>query len=80
MKNELQFAKGLEQLINQYSMENGSDTPDFILAGFLVNCLRQFDSAVREREHWHGRAEFEQLVSNPDAPAEAGQRSNDAEV
>ncbi len=55
MKNEMQFAKGLENLINRYSMENGSDTPDFILAGFLVNCLRQFNQAVTEREQWYGR-------------------------
>lgn len=53
MENELQFARGLEETINRYSMENGSNTPDFILAGYLVGCLRAFDLATRERDRWH---------------------------
>jgi hypothetical protein len=31
------FVKELEQLINKYSMENLSDTPDFILAQHLLD-------------------------------------------
>ena len=41
--------------INRRSAENGSDTPDFILAGFLAACLRSFDRSVRARERWYGR-------------------------
>jgi hypothetical protein len=51
----MDFRSELEALINRYSKENGSDTPDFILAGFLINCLAAFDSAVCLREDWHGR-------------------------
>lgn len=51
-------AKGLrheiEHAINRVSAENGSNTPDFILAGFLVSCLAAFDRAVIERERWYG--------------------------
>lgn len=36
-------------------MENGSNTPDFILAQYLVNCLLSFNSAVQCREKWYGR-------------------------
>ena len=44
------FRKELEQLINKYSLENKSDTPDFILAAYLVRCLEAYDLAVKARE------------------------------
>jgi hypothetical protein len=44
------FEKELEQLINKYSMENGSDTPDYILAKYLSNCLEVFNDAVTSRD------------------------------
>ncbi len=52
---EDQFREELKQLINKYSKENGSNTPDLILASFLLNCLTAFDSAVQDREAWYGR-------------------------
>lgn len=50
-----EFRKELEVLINRHSAENGSMTPDFILAQYLVDCLGAFDKAVSNREAWHGR-------------------------
>ena len=47
------FENELKQLINRYSMESGSDTPDFILARYLQGCLDAFDLAVRQREEWY---------------------------
>lgn len=47
------FRKKLEDLINENSKENGSDTPDFILATYLENCLKSFDLAVKAREIWY---------------------------
>lgn len=49
------FRTELGALLNQYSQENGSNTPDFILASYLVDCLRAFDAAVDARERWYGR-------------------------
>jgi hypothetical protein len=49
------FRKELEELINRHSKENGSDTPDFILAEYLEMSLLAFDSAVNRREKWYGR-------------------------
>ncbi len=49
------FRSDLESLINRHSMENGSNSPDFILATYLASCLRAFDTAVSERERWYGR-------------------------
>ena len=50
-----QFRHELEGLINRYSKENGSDTPDFILAGYMADSLDAFDTAMTAREMWYGR-------------------------
>jgi len=49
------FRAELEQLINRSSMENGSNTPDFVLAKFLSGCLEAFDYAIHEREVFYDR-------------------------
>jgi hypothetical protein len=49
------FEKELEHLINRYSKENDSNTPDFILAQYLQGCLDVFNTAVQQRETWYGR-------------------------
>ena len=47
----------IESAINRTSAENGSDTPDWILAGYLTSCLDAFDAATCAREKWYGRGE-----------------------
>lgn len=47
-----EFVKELEQLINRHSMENDSNTPDFILAHYLAGCLRNFNEATRARHSY----------------------------
>ena len=47
------FRAGLESLINCHSRENGSDTPDFILAEYLIDCLNAFDKATHRRVKWY---------------------------
>lgn len=42
--------EALERAINRFSGENGSNTPDFILAEYLTGCLEAFDEAVKEAE------------------------------
>ncbi len=46
--------KNIESAINAASAENGSDTPDFILAEYLTDCLTAYDKAVVAREKWYG--------------------------
>ena len=48
------FREDLEVLINQNSKERGSNTPDFILADYLADCLDSFDKAVTRRSKWYG--------------------------
>ncbi len=45
----------IEQAINKNNAENGSDTPDFILADYLMDCLTAYDKSVNARENWYGR-------------------------
>lgn len=49
------FRKDLQALINHHSLENGSNTPDRLLADYLADCLSSFDRAVSAREAWYGR-------------------------
>lgn len=44
------FTKELRNLINEHSLEGGSDTQDIVLAEYLVQCLNTFDMCVRERD------------------------------
>ena len=52
------FEQELKHLLNKYSMENDSNTPDFILAEYMHTCLTSFNLATRAREHWYGRRVF----------------------
>lgn len=61
-----EFRKSIESAINCSSMENGSDTPDFILAEYLTDCLVTFDKTVRAREEWYGRGST--FLSEVDGP------------
>lgn len=58
----------LAALINRHSLENGSNTPDFILAEYLLGCLGAFDKAARERTHWYGHAVRENDVLECNVP------------
>ena len=49
------FDQELTTLLNQHSIENDSNTPDFILAQFLLGCLAVFNVAVQQRESFYGR-------------------------
>lgn len=45
--------KELEAVLNRHSVENESNTPDFILADYLRACLSAFAVATNERERWY---------------------------
>jgi len=50
------FERELTELLNRYSQENRSGTPDFILAAYLINCLATWNAGVNARERFYGRA------------------------
>ena len=45
----------LAKVININSMENPSNTPDFILAEYLYYCWESFNWASNKRESWYGK-------------------------
>jgi hypothetical protein len=47
--------KKLSDLVNRLSLENGSNTPDWILGQYLCSCLKAFDAAVQQRETYYNR-------------------------
>lgn len=44
-----EFERQLENLINMHSLENLSNTSDFVLARFLRQCLEAYNEAVNAR-------------------------------
>jgi len=62
------FISELRELLNRRSMENGSDTPDFILAQYLTECLRAWNRATKRREDWYGRTPQEVFSPNEEYP------------
>jgi len=46
----MSFQSELEELIRQHSIDGKLNTPDFILASFLNNCLIAFSDAVKDRD------------------------------
>lgn len=85
---ESQFEKDLAELINRYSKENESGTPDFILARYLNAVLENFNAAINDREQWYGRqkhledldvergAPFDEDLSNDSSPMNTFGRDN----
>lgn len=59
--------KELQAVINMHSEENKSDTPDFLLASYLSECLKTWAKIVRARDKWYG---FEPTKDLFDKPAE----------
>lgn len=60
----------IERAINAHNAEAGSDTPDFILAEYLTDCLAAFDRAVTARAKWYAPPNGEPPLGVPasDAP------------
>jgi hypothetical protein len=52
-----EFEQELQELLNRYSKENESQTPDYILAHYIKYSLKAFNQAVNLREEWYGRRE-----------------------
>jgi hypothetical protein len=47
------FVDELKALINKHSLERQSNTPDFILAEYMMDCLQNFNRAISARYQWY---------------------------
>jgi hypothetical protein len=54
----INFKTELADLINKHSKENGSNTPDFILAEYLNSCLINFDIISCLKRKWEYDADL----------------------
>jgi len=52
----VKFQKDLKDIINRNCVENGSNSPDFMLAEYIVMCLKAFTKTSRRREKWYGKS------------------------
>lgn len=52
-QSHMEFVEELETLINKYSLENDSDTPDFLLAEYLRDCLDAYETLIQARDKWY---------------------------
>lgn len=64
-EDDLTLRKEIEELLNRHSMENVCDTPDFILAHYLDDCLRAYQTATLQREDWYGRKKEPAVLDGP---------------
>lgn len=54
MRREEEFKLELMKVLNKFSGEGDSDTPDFILMEFLVSTLIALNKAINDRDKWYG--------------------------
>ena len=52
--NRTDLRSDIKGALNRASAENGSDTPDHVLADYLLACLDAFDAATHARSAWYG--------------------------
>lgn len=69
-RNEATLRTAIQHACNCACAENGCNTPDFILAEYLIDCLKTFDKAVNRREEWYGR-EVNRLSGAFDPPSQS---------
>lgn len=55
MNNKELFQVSLAHQINIFSIDNELNTPDYILAEYIMNCLENYRKINEQREKWHGR-------------------------
>lgn len=53
MEQQPSLLDDLQDTLNRHSAENGSNTPDHILAEYLIACLAAFDKAAIKRGAWY---------------------------
>lgn len=56
--------KEFAEVINRNSLENGSDTPDYILGRYLVECLCNYNDTIQLRNKWSEKKLFDPAVND----------------
>jgi hypothetical protein len=63
-KVDLKFFNELMQLLNRYSKESDSNTPDMLLTEYLIDCLNAYAKITNGRDKWFGFKPSNSLETN----------------
>ena len=47
------LTESIAMILNTYCAENESNTPDFILAAYLIDCLSAYNKATKWKNKWN---------------------------
>lgn len=64
MTEKTPFEKELSALLNKFSLENVSNTPDYLLAEFVQFAIAGFNVVVSERDRWYMEKRLEPGADN----------------
>ena len=53
---ESEIVEEFRHIINKLSRENTSNTPDFLLARYLYECLVAYENIHEANEKWYGKS------------------------
>jgi hypothetical protein len=53
VKKREDVIRELTRVINKYSLESGSDTPDWIIAEHMLRSLELLDLTIKARNRWY---------------------------
>lgn len=67
MSRREQIIEALAMVVNRHSIENDSNTPDFIVAEYLYDCLEAYNETIKRRNKWYNNT-AENHVINPMEP------------
>jgi hypothetical protein len=59
------FREELRALLNRRSMDSYTNTPDYLLAEYLDECLNLWDKTTEQRDRWFGFMPFARLIGEP---------------
>ena len=48
-----EIVRDLAKVVNKYSLEQESQTPDYILAEYMLKSLSDLNRLMRDRDYWY---------------------------
>lgn len=51
-----ELEKKLAALLNEYDAEHGSDSPDYVLAMMMMDCMKAWNRATIARDKYYGKS------------------------
>ena len=71
------FQKDLENLINHHNIDGESNTPDYVLASYLMTCLDNYHAVISSRDGFYDFHPEDQMRFRQELYGEKGKRANE---